>query len=100
MKRMEQMIFGCMLFATAAAIGQTESTPQQTQAQPQTATRKARPADSGRGERVFHQKSAFAATRNQKGFSPGISRTIATHMRVRAGLSDPDVKAILEYLNP
>jgi mono/diheme cytochrome c family protein len=99
MKRVEQMIFGCLLFATAAAIGQTDSTPHQTQAQPPAATGKAPPANSGRGEQVFHQ-NCFRCHLEPEGFSPNISRTIATHMRVRAGLSDPDVKALLEYLNP
>jgi mono/diheme cytochrome c family protein len=99
MKRAEQMIFGCLLLATAGAIGQTNSTSQQTEAQPQAATRKARTADSGRGEQVFHQ-NCFRCHQEPEGFSPSISKTIATHMRVRAGLSDPDVKALLEFLNP
>jgi hypothetical protein len=35
-----------------------------------------------------------------EGFPPSISGTIATHMRVRAGLSEADYKALLRYLNP
>jgi mono/diheme cytochrome c family protein len=99
MKRVEQMLFGCLLFATAATFGQTNSTPQQPQSQPQTATGQTRAPGSDRGEQVFHQ-NCFRCHQEPEGFSPSISRTIVTHMRVRAGLSEPDLKAISQFLNP
>jgi len=99
MKRVQQLMLGCILFATAAAFGQMNSEPQQPQSRPPAATGKARTAHSSRGEQVFHQ-NCFRCHQEPEGFSPGISRTIVTHMRVRAGLSDPDVKAVLEFLNP
>jgi mono/diheme cytochrome c family protein len=95
MKRVEQMLFGCLLFATAGAFGQTKSTPQQ----PQATAGQTRVPGSDRGEQVFHQ-NCFRCHQEPEGFSPSISRTIVTHMRVRAELSEPDLKAILQFLNP
>jgi cytochrome c5 len=97
MKHVAQIMIGCLALAAVAAAGQPRGTPQQTQ--PQTAPQKPHPANSGRGEEVFHQ-NCFRCHQEPEGFSPSISGTIATHMRVRAGLSDPDVKALLEFLNP
>ena len=99
MKLAQQLMFGCLLFATAAAFGQMNSAPQQPETQPRAAGGKPRAASSDRGEQVFHQ-NCFRCHQEPEGFSPSISRTIATHMRVRAGLSDPDVKALLQFLNP
>ena len=97
MKHVAQIVIGCLALAAVAAASQTSGTPQQTQ--PQTAPQKHRAADSGRGEQVFYQ-NCFRCHQEPEGFSPSISGTIATHMRVRAGLSDPDVKALLQFLNP
>jgi cytochrome c5 len=97
MKHVAQIMIGCLALAAVAAASQPSGTPQQTQ--PQAAPRKSQAANSGRGEQVFHQ-NCFRCHQEPEGFSPSISRTIATHMRVRAGLSDPDVKALLEFLNP
>jgi len=97
MKHLAKIVIGCLALAAVAAASQTSGTPQQTQ--PQTAPHKAQAADSGRGEQVFHQ-NCFRCHQEPEGFSPSVSGTIATHMRVRAGLSDPDVKALLHFLNP
>jgi mono/diheme cytochrome c family protein len=51
------------------------------------------------GQRLFRQNCARCHTEPQ-GFSPHISGTIMMHMRVRAGLSEKDQKAILRFLNP
>jgi len=99
MNRLQQLMMSCLLFATAAAFGQMSSAPQQPESKPQAAAAKARTASLDRGEQVFHQ-NCFRCHQEPEGFSPSISRTIATHMRVRAGLSDPDVKALLQFLNP
>jgi mono/diheme cytochrome c family protein len=99
MNRLQQLMFGCLVFATAAAFGQMNGAPQQPESQPQPTAAKARTASPDRGEQVFHQ-NCFRCHKEPEGFSPSISRTIATHMRVRAGLSDPDVKALLQFLNP
>ena len=97
MKHMAGIMFGCLVLASAAAVGQTSGMPQQSQ--PQAAPRKARAANSGRGEQVFHQ-NCYRCHNAPEGFSPSISKTIVTHMRVRAGLSDTDLKALLQFLNP
>lgn len=97
MKHVAQIMIGCLALAAAAAASQSSGSPQQTPTQ--AAPHKPRAASSGRGEEVFHQ-NCFRCHQEPEGFSPSISGTIATHMRVRAGLSDPDVKALLQFLNP
>jgi cytochrome c5 len=52
-----------------------------------------------RGEQVFAQNCSRCHNTPQ-GFAPQISGTIAMHMRVRAGLSDADYKALRRFLNP
>ena len=52
-----------------------------------------------RGQKVFEQNCARCHNAPE-GFAPSISGTIATHMRVRAGLSEADYKALLRFLNP
>jgi mono/diheme cytochrome c family protein len=51
------------------------------------------------GQQVFAQNCSRCHNAPQ-GFSPRISGTIARHMRVRAGLSQEDEKALLRFLNP
>jgi mono/diheme cytochrome c family protein len=97
MKHVAQIMIGCLALATAAVASQPSGSPRQTQ--PQAAPQKPHPANSGRGEEEFHQ-NCFRCHQEPEGFSPSISGTIVTHMRVRAGLSDPDVKALLQFLNP
>lgn len=51
------------------------------------------------GERIFAQNcSRCHAT--PEGFPPSISGTVVRHMRVRASLSDHDVKELLRFFNP
>jgi cytochrome c5 len=51
------------------------------------------------GPKVF-EENCSRCHNAPEGFPPSISGTIATHMRVRAGLSEADYKALLRYLNP
>ena len=51
------------------------------------------------GDKVFQQNCARCHTVPES-FSPRISGTIIRHMRVRAGLSAQDEKALLRFLNP
>jgi cytochrome c5 len=52
-----------------------------------------------RGQQVFEQNCARCHNAPE-GFSSSISGTVAMHMRVRAGLSDADYKALRRFLNP
>ena len=97
MKYAESLIAGCLVLAAAAVIPQVNDKPQQ--AQQRTDAAKPRNADSDRGQQVFDQ-NCFRCHRTPEGFSPHISGAIAKHMRVRAGLSDADYKALLKFLNP
>jgi mono/diheme cytochrome c family protein len=97
MKRVGQLILGCLVLATSAVISQTNGTHQQSQAGK--ASPKTQAANTDRGQEVFHQ-NCYRCHQEPQGFSPNISGTIARHMRVRANLSDSDYKALLKFLNP
>lgn len=51
------------------------------------------------GQVVFEQNCSRCHNAPQ-GFSPRISGTVVRHMRVRAGLSAEDEKALLRFFNP
>jgi cytochrome c5 len=51
------------------------------------------------GDQVFQQNCARCHTVPET-FSPRVSGTVVRHMRVRAGLSAEDEKALLRFLNP
>jgi cytochrome c5 len=57
------------------------------------------PAQTRDGDQVFQQNCARCHTVPES-FSPRISGTVVRHMRVRAGLSAEDEKALLRFLNP
>jgi cytochrome c5 len=97
MKRLEQVMLVCLMLATTAVIGQTTAT-QQNQP-PKNSHQSASPAGTDRGQEVFNQNCS-RCHQTPEGFSPSISGTIARHMRVRAGLSNEDYKALLKFLNP
>jgi cytochrome c5 len=98
MKR-TKLILGCLAFGAAAVVGQTSTTPPQQTSPARNAGHVAKAVNSQRGEQVFHQNCA-RCHQEPEGFSPSISETIARHMRVRAGLSEDDYKALLKFLNP
>jgi mono/diheme cytochrome c family protein len=97
MTRVKALTIGCLAVAATAVIGQMSSTPQQPK--PQKATQKSGAANMGRGQQVFAQ-NCYRCHQEPRGFSPSISGTVARHMRVRAGLSDEDYKALMNFLNP
>jgi cytochrome c5 len=98
MKRVELLMLSCLLLAATVAIGQMSSTPQQ-KPQKQSARQSPPAAGNDRGQEVFNQ-NCYRCHQVPEGFSPSISGTIARHMRVRAGLSDDDYKALMKFLNP
>ena len=51
------------------------------------------------GQRVFEQNCSRCHN-PPDGFSPRISGAVVRHMRVRANLSDTDMKAIMQFLHP
>ncbi len=96
MNHVKQMMVSCLALAATVAIAQVTSTPRQ--GRPKTAPQD-QGAASDRGQEVFHQNCSRCHNAPE-GFSPSISGSIARHMRVRAGLSDADYKALLKFLNP
>ena len=96
MRYVTRLVAGSLVLGAAVAVGQAVASPKQ-QAGKERA--EGRSAETNRGQRVFNQNCARCHN-PPEGFSPGISRTIATHMRVRAGLSERDYKALLKYFNP
>jgi mono/diheme cytochrome c family protein len=51
------------------------------------------------GQRVFEQNCSRCHN-PPDGFSPRISGTVVRHMRVRANLSEADMKAIMKFFHP
>jgi len=103
MKHLEIKLLGLLLLAAtlatggAVAVSQTESTPQPPNAQ---ATKQnVHSANQGRGQQVFEQHCARCHNAPE-GFSVRITGTLVMHMRVRAGLSEADAKALRRFLNP
>jgi len=102
MKHLEGIMQGMLLLLIALIIGvtvvsgQTESTKKsaQSKSSPQTVDRAV-----DRGQQVFEQNCSRCHNAPE-GFSPRVSGTIVTHMRVRAGLSEADYQALRRFLNP
>jgi cytochrome c5 len=103
MKHLEPVVLGLPLLAAtlaigaAAAIGQADS-PQQP-SHNKTSSKTVHAANPDRGQQVFEQNCARCHNAPE-GFSSSISDSVAKHMRVRAGLSDADYKALRRFLNP
>ena len=103
MKHLERIMLGLPLLAAmltigvSAAIGQSDS-PQQ-KSRNKVSAKTVRAANDDRGQQVFEQNCARCHNAPQ-GFPASISGSIAMHMRVRAGLSDADYKALRRFLNP
>jgi cytochrome c5 len=102
MKHLEGIMQGMLLLLIALIIGvtvvsgQTESTKKSAQSKSSAQT-VGRVAD--RGQQVFEQNCSRCHNAPE-GFSPRVAGTIATHMRVRAGLSEADYQALRRFLNP
>jgi mono/diheme cytochrome c family protein len=102
MKHLEGIMQGVLLLSIASLIGvtvvsgQTDSGKKSAQGKPspQTVDRA-----TDRGQQVFEQNCSRCHNAPE-GFSPRVSGTIATHMRVRAGLSQADYQALRRFLNP
>jgi cytochrome c5 len=97
MKYMAGMILGLLLLASAWAVGQAQSTTSQTQSK--TTPKKVLATNQDRGQQVWEQNCSRCHNA-PAGFPASISGTISMHMRVRAGLSEPDYKALRKFLNP
>jgi cytochrome c5 len=103
MKHLERTMLGLQLLAAtlaigaSVAVGQTDS-PQK-QSENKTSPKAVHAASQERGQQVFEQNCARCHNAPQ-GFSSTISGSVAMHMRVRAGLSDADYKALRHFLNP
>ena len=103
MKHLERIMLGLPLLAAtlaiggSVAVGQTDS-PQQ-QSHNKTSPKAVHAENQDHGQQVFEQNCARCHNAPE-GFPAGISGTVAMHMRVRAGLSDEDYKALRKFLNP
>ena len=97
MKHLGRLTLGFSVLAAAAAIGQTNSSPQQSQVK--ATPKKVHAVNPDRGQQVFDQNCSRCHNAPE-GFSPSVSGTVARHMRVRANLSEADYKALLRFLNP
>lgn len=103
MKHLEGIMLGLPLLAAmlaiggSVAVGQTDS-PQQ-QPHNKMTPKAAHAGNQDRGQQVFEQNCARCHNAPE-GFSSSISGTVAVHMRVRAGLSEADYKALSKFLNP
>lgn len=89
-----------LLLLVLPAIAQTsdKSSSSNSQAQ-QKKVHASNDAQQKDGQQVFAQNCSRCHNAPQ-GFSPRIAGTISRHMRVRAGLSEEDEKALLRFLNP
>jgi mono/diheme cytochrome c family protein len=96
------MLFG-LLLGTCATITRAKEAQNPNQSNVSKAETRlpaeAKSAKSDRGQQVFAQNCSRCHNAPQ-GFSSHISGTIARHMRVRAGLSDEDYKALRKFLSP
>jgi cytochrome c5 len=103
MKHLEGIMLGLPLLAAtlaiggSVAVGQSDS-PQQ-QSHNKMTPRAVHAGSQDRGQQVFEQNCARCHNAPE-GFSSSISGAVAMHMRVRAGLSDADYKALRKFLNP
>jgi cytochrome c5 len=89
-----------LLLSTAHAFSQAkEGSASPTNSQQQAKGNVVHNAAQRDGQVVFEQNCSRCHNAPQ-GFSPRISGTVVRHMRVRAGLSAEDEKALLRFFNP
>jgi cytochrome c5 len=97
--RSNHFLLGLVLLCSLAAFAQSE--PQSGVAPKQTAKTVANTSQQheNEGERIF-QENCSRCHNAPDGFSPHISGTIVTHMRVRANLSQHDAHELQRFFNP
>ena len=95
MKHLKKIMLGALLLAAAPLVGQAKNVPPGRQPK----SKAVHVVHSDHGQQVFEQNCSRCHNAPE-GFPPQISGTIAMHMRVRAGLSQADYKALLRFLNP
>jgi mono/diheme cytochrome c family protein len=91
------LLAATLAIGATVAIGQTDS-PQQ-QPNNKTSAKTVHAVNQDRGQQVFEQNCG-RCHHAPEGLPSSISGTVAMHMRVRAGLSDADYKALRKFLNP
>jgi cytochrome c5 len=92
---------GIVLLAAIPLVSQTakDNTDPAAPTHKQTSNGSAQPAKEHDGQKVWEQNCSRCHNAPQ-GFSSHISGTVTRHMRVRAGLSEQDEKALRRFLNP
>jgi mono/diheme cytochrome c family protein len=96
----KHFLLGALVLVSVAAIApaaQQSGAPEATPSKDLARKQPGQPQDDG--ERVFKQ-NCFRCHTAPEGFPPSIAGTIVRHMRVRAGLSQRDEKALLHFFNP
>jgi mono/diheme cytochrome c family protein len=97
MKHLKRITLAGVWLVGVPLLGQTKSTPPPPRQQSQTKAPSTVQPD--RGQQVFAQNCSRCHN-SPEGFPPQISGTVTMHMRVRAGLSEADYKALRHFLNP
>jgi len=103
MKSLKTITLGLALsisaFAAASSMLHAQSDSQSQSHSDSKLSRSSHRASPDRGQRVFQQNCArcHAAPEN---LSPSAAGAVARHMRVRANLSESDLRALLHFLNP
>ena len=96
---LKQITLGSLLIAaTTLAIGKTSSNSSQPTPD-RTAKKQVHPDSPNPGQQVF-VRNCSRCHNAPEGFSQSVSAAVAMHMRVRAGLSEADYKALCKFLNP
>jgi cytochrome c5 len=100
MKMLASISLCILLLSTAHAFSQAKGgTVSPTNSQQQAKGNSVHTTTERDGQKVFEQNCSRCHNAPQ-GFSPRISGTVVRHMRVRAGLSAEDEKALLRFFNP
>ncbi len=107
MKRLERIMLGLPLLAGTLAIGVSVAIGQTNNRQPpppqnkssQSSPKAVHADNQDRGQQVF-ERNCSRCHNAPEGFPSSISGTVAMHMRVRAGLSEADYKALRRFLSP
>ncbi len=85
------------MMAMTAAAQAPQSAPATTKAS--TAPLHVAQTHANDGQRIFEQNCSRCHN-PPDGFSPRISGTVVRHMRVRANLSEQDMKALMKFFHP